>query len=243
MLLLCFATLLLCFAMLLFCSCYVLCFLVISRYHDSFERCHLVGILPTDLPELSKPKASISKRKKTNILGMKDQRSENYYVLLIFAMFCYVVTTTRPRFWALDRTRREDQASFFWHQTGPGGASGPQENIAKRSKTQQKHSKAQQKHQKYNETMYVVLFFQSCSWLFYSILKDFLSFLMPKKLVQGMPKTLVWGELPRRISQIFCWLFVRFPYILWPGPGHGVRFAVYHDPPGYPSTALLQTLV
>ena len=30
-------------------------FCVITRHHDSFEGRHLVGILPTELPELSKP--------------------------------------------------------------------------------------------------------------------------------------------------------------------------------------------
>ena len=35
-------------------------FLVITRYHERFEGCHLVEIFPTDLPELSKPKFSRS---------------------------------------------------------------------------------------------------------------------------------------------------------------------------------------
>ena len=95
-----FAMLLLCFAMLLILLCYAFVFLVITRYHVSFERCHLVGILPTDLRELSKPKFERAKRGKTQILGGKDLKSENCYLNLlklflvmfcnVFAMFCYV---------------------------------------------------------------------------------------------------------------------------------------------------------
>ena len=69
---------LLCFAMISYvcyvflCFCLILlCFLVISRHYDSFEGCHLVGILPTDLPELSKPKVSRSKSRKTPKLEVK----------------------------------------------------------------------------------------------------------------------------------------------------------------------------
>ena len=50
--------------------------LVITRYHDSFEGCHSVGILPTDLPELSKPKFQRSNCNKTKILGVKNMKFE-----------------------------------------------------------------------------------------------------------------------------------------------------------------------
>ena len=43
-------------------------FWVITRHHGSLARTHLVEILPTDLPELSKPKFERSNRRKTNIL-------------------------------------------------------------------------------------------------------------------------------------------------------------------------------
>ena len=53
-----------------FFSRYFLGFSVITRHHDLFEGCHLVGILPTDLPELSKPKCPRSNRgKKRNFRG------------------------------------------------------------------------------------------------------------------------------------------------------------------------------
>ena len=42
-------------------------FSVITRHHGSFEGRHLVEILPTDLPELSKPTFSKSNRGKTEI--------------------------------------------------------------------------------------------------------------------------------------------------------------------------------
>ena len=42
---------------------------VMTRHHGSFERHHLVGILPTGLPELYKLKFERSNRKKTKILG------------------------------------------------------------------------------------------------------------------------------------------------------------------------------
>ena len=42
-------------------------FLVITRHHGSFEGRHLVEILPTGLPELSKPKFLKSKLGKTKI--------------------------------------------------------------------------------------------------------------------------------------------------------------------------------
>ena len=50
-------------------------FLIVTRHHDSFEGRHLVGILPTALPELSKPTFYRSNRRQTNIFGVKYSRS------------------------------------------------------------------------------------------------------------------------------------------------------------------------
>ena len=49
-------------------------FLVITRYHERFEGCHLVEILPIDLPELSKPNCSMKNNGK-HVLRVKNLRS------------------------------------------------------------------------------------------------------------------------------------------------------------------------
>ena len=50
-------------------------FLVITRDHGSYEGRHQVEILPTDLPDLSKPKFQRSNRRTTNILDPKHFRT------------------------------------------------------------------------------------------------------------------------------------------------------------------------
>jgi len=49
--------------------------LAITRHHDSLEGRHLVGILPTDLPELSKPKFQRSNRGKNKMFEVENSRS------------------------------------------------------------------------------------------------------------------------------------------------------------------------
>lgn len=67
-------------------------FLIITWHHDSFEGRHLVGILPTGLPELSKPMFQRSNCRKMialKVTKIKTDISGNISISLLFAIRPY----------------------------------------------------------------------------------------------------------------------------------------------------------